>query len=119
MMKTVKHEPDRQPNVAAIAIWENEGGASRPARMDQHFGRRIEKDRTWTIYHVYTGIPATSNGRNMTGLSHSDATDGMLFLNDRNTRNRAHRHAAQAKPRGGLSGFLRTAWRRTGHLPWH
>lgn len=116
MMKTVRHEPGRQRNEAAVAIWENEGGASRLARMDQHFGRRIEKDRTWTIYHVYTGIPATSSGRNMTGLSHSDATDGMLFLNDRNTRHRARRHAAQAKPRRGLSAFLLAAWRRTGGL---
>jgi hypothetical protein len=45
------------------------------------FGRRIEADRSWTVDYVFTGVPARQDGHNMTGLSPSDATDGMLTLN--------------------------------------
>ncbi|WP_428697723.1 hypothetical protein [Stappia sp.] len=120
MMKTARHEPDGEPDPVKTAIWETEGtGTGHNTRMDQHFGRRIEPDRTWTIYHVYSGMPAVAGGQGMTGLSRSDATDGMLFLNDRNARRRALRNGGENKPERGLSGFLRAAWRRTGHLSWH
>ena len=54
------------------------------ASLDRQYGRRIEADRSWTVYHVFTGVPAHADGQIMTGLSRSDATDGMLSLNGRN-----------------------------------
>lgn len=65
----------------AIGVWENEGGAS--DGTDRQYGRRIEADKTWTIYHVFTGVPAHAAGQIMTGLSRSTATDGMVSLNRR------------------------------------
>ena len=50
-----------------LPIWENEGGAVAPykespaiedqVRDSEHYGRRVEADGTWTIYHVFTGVP--------------------------------------------------------------
>lgn len=51
----------------------------RPA--DRLYGRRVEADRTWTVYHVFTGVPAGTGSGAMTGLSRSDATDRMISLN--------------------------------------
>ena len=68
----------------AIGVWDNEGGASVRAASDEQYGRRIEADRSWTIYHVFTGVPAVREGLEMIGLSRSVATDGMLSLNRRN-----------------------------------
>jgi hypothetical protein len=48
-------------SAATIEIWENEGGASGRDSMDHLFGRRIEADRSWTVYHVFTGIPARAD----------------------------------------------------------
>jgi hypothetical protein len=59
--------------------------------MHHHYGRRIEADRSWTIYHVFTGIPARFGGDAMTGLSRLDATSGMLRLNLRNAECRRER----------------------------
>jgi hypothetical protein len=118
-MNTARDEASQQPGPTAISVWEDDGGACGRTRMDQHFGRRIEADRTWTIYHVYTGVPASADGRVLAGLSRSDATDGMLFLNNRNSSHRAHRNSARAKPRLGFSTFLWATWRRTGGLSWH
>ena len=72
----------------AISIWENEGGASAPHMTDLQYGRRIETDRSWTVYHVYTGAPARIDGDAMSGLSRSEATESMLSLNKRNLRRR-------------------------------
>jgi hypothetical protein len=49
-----------------------------------YYGRRVEKDRTWTVYHVFTGVPARIAGKIMMRLTRSDATDRMLKLNKRN-----------------------------------
>lgn len=46
-----------------------------------HYGRRVEADGTWSIYHVFTGEPAAIGGHSMIGLSRSRATAGMLSLN--------------------------------------
>lgn len=70
----------------AIGVWENEGGA--PDCADGQYGRRIEADRTWTVYHVFTGVPARADGQAMIGLSRSKATDGMVSLNRRNETRR-------------------------------
>ena len=67
-------------NLLAIGVWENEGGAGRHAPNEQ-YGRRIETDRSWTVYHVFSGVPARSGGQNMTNLDRVDATEGMLSLN--------------------------------------
>ncbi len=38
-------------------------------------------DRSWTVYHVFTGEPARIDGEMLTGLNRSQATDRMLSLN--------------------------------------
>ncbi len=89
------NETESRRDVRAIDIWENEGGAPRRDSLDEQYGRRIEADRSWTIYPVLSGVPANSDGGAMTGLSRLDATDGMLSLNRRNDE----RH----KDRGSLA----------------
>jgi hypothetical protein len=91
IMKTHLKETDRKRIAAAISVWENEGGAHGQDSMHHHYGRRIEADRSWTIYHVFTGIPARFGGAAMTGLSRLDATSGMLRLNLRNAERRRER----------------------------
>nr|WP_244953778.1 hypothetical protein [Stappia indica] len=118
-MSTIRHDPGHDTGRMAISVWENEGGAACRSRMDEQFGRRIEQDRTWTIYHVYTGVPASSDGSDMTGLSRMDATDGMLFLNNRNSERRLRRSTRRETPQNRLSAFLLSAWRKTGGLSWH
>jgi hypothetical protein len=70
----------------AIGVWENEGGALAPGTPSRQYGRRVEMDRSWTVYHVFTGAPARLGGNPMTGLSRSEATDGMLSLNHARAR---------------------------------
>jgi hypothetical protein len=77
------NETEHLWNVFAIGVWENEGGALDSVALDRQYGRR-EPDRSWTVYHVFTGVPAHANGQIMTGLSRSEATDGMLSLNRSN-----------------------------------
>jgi hypothetical protein len=84
-----KTEPDR--HALAVAIWENEGGAPAQDSMNHQYGRRIERDGSWSIYHVFTGVPAEIRGNSMTGLSQSSATNGMLSLNRRNEGRRHER----------------------------
>ena len=68
-MKDYSDEPARRRNAVAIGIWENEGGAPGRDPMDHQYGRRIETDRSWTVYHVFTGVPARVGGDAMIGLS--------------------------------------------------
>ena len=89
-MQHVK-ETERKRIAAAISVGENEGGAPGQDSMHHQYGRRVEADRSWTIYHVFTGIPARSGGEAMTGLSRLDATRGMLRLNLRNAERRRER----------------------------
>jgi hypothetical protein len=67
--------------IAAIAVWENEGGAPGRNFTRHQYGRRIEPDSSWSVYHVFTGVPADIEGGTMTGLSRSEATLGMMALN--------------------------------------
>jgi hypothetical protein len=76
----------------AISAWENEGGARASDTPFDQFGRRVEMDRSWTIYHVFTGVPARVDGSALTGLSQSTATDGMLSLNLRNVKRQKDRN---------------------------
>lgn len=92
-------EIERQPHDSAISVWDNEGGASARAADDEQYGRRIEADRSWTIYNVFTGVPASREGQEMIGLSRSVATDGMLCLNRRNdVRRKEHAIARLRAP---------------------
>jgi hypothetical protein len=71
---------------AARGAWpllreENAGGARACDFGDHQYGRRVEADHSWTVYHVFTGIPAHVNGASMIGLSRSEATNSMMSLN--------------------------------------
>lgn len=59
--------------------------------MDHHFGRRVERDGSWSIYHVFTGIPAVVEGRSLMRMSRACATQGMLAMNRRNESRRRDR----------------------------
>ena len=85
-MNLPNNDTARVRNAIALGAWENEGGAPGRDSMDHQYGRRIETDRFWTVYHVFTGVPAQADGQIMTGLSRSAATDGMVSLNRRNER---------------------------------
>lgn len=89
-------ETDRQRCAAALRIWENEGGASGRHFTNRQYGCRVEADRSWTVYHVFSGIPAHEDGVALTGLSRSDATRAMLSLNLRTAERRKARVAAPA-----------------------
>lgn len=95
-MNDLGNGPDRRQHAAAISIWENEGGATGRNSMDNQYGRRIEPDRSWTVDHVFTGVPARCGGDAMIGLSQSDATDGTTFLNLRNAKRRNERDRLSA-----------------------
>lgn len=54
---------------------------SNAERREPLYGRRVEMDRSWTVYHVFTGIPANASCGTMTGLSQAEATNRMMSLN--------------------------------------
>ncbi|BCG95669.1 hypothetical protein [Mesorhizobium sp. 131-2-1] len=91
-----KNRTDSARNAEALRVWENEGGALARDFRDHQYGRRVEADRSWTVYHVFTGIPAHVDGAFMIGLNRSDATHGMLSLNRRNSERRRERAAARS-----------------------
>lgn len=80
-MKLQNNETELRRHTVAIAIWENEGGAPGRDLMDHQYGRRVEADRSWTVYHVFTGVPARVGDDDMTGLSRAQATSRMISLN--------------------------------------
>lgn len=45
------------------------------------FGRRIEHNGTWTIYHVFSGEPAAYGSWNMSGLNVRTAERALRILN--------------------------------------
>lgn len=47
-------ESCRTRNVAALAVWENEGGASGRNFYGPSNGRRVEVGRSWTDFHVFS-----------------------------------------------------------------
>ncbi len=69
--------------------WDDEGGAPRQDSMHSEYGRRIETDGSWTIYHVFTGVPATIGGDRMQGMSATAAADHMMKTNSDNSGRRA------------------------------
>lgn len=90
-MTTDISRTERRPNTFDLGRWENEGGAPRGHSMDIQYGRRIESDRSWTVYQVFTGIPARADGLVLTGMSRLDATRGMISLNLANVGRRKER----------------------------
>ncbi len=82
------HEFDDDQNIFDIGVWENEGGALHRFSMHHHYGRRIERNGSWTVYHVYTGLAAELGKRATTGLNETTATRMMLSLNAHNVERR-------------------------------
>ena len=91
------NETELARHARAIAVWEDDGGAHGQSAMDHHYGRRVEADRSWSVYHVFTGAPADIEGHSMTGLSRSEATDGMLSLNRHSEGRRLERSGLIAR----------------------
>lgn len=86
-------EARRSRDVVDISVWENEGGAVARHSMYNNYGRRVEADGSWTIYHVFSGVPAVLESRLMTRLCETEATTTMIHLNARN----AHRRKASGQ----------------------
>jgi hypothetical protein len=78
-MNADSNEIELDRRALAVSVWENEGGSRAPDTPDGQFGRGVEVS-LWTIYHVFTGIPARVDGSALTDLR-SAATDGLLWLN--------------------------------------
>jgi hypothetical protein len=72
-------------------------------RNEGLYGRRIEMDRSWTVYHVFTGVPADIGQGLMTGLSRADATDKMMSLNRRSVS--GSRMRAASSPCTSMQGI--------------
>jgi hypothetical protein len=111
-MNADSNEAELDPRALAISVWENEGGSRAPDTPDGQFGRRVEMDRSWTIYHVFTGVPARVDGSALTDLSRSAATNGMLSLNRRNVKRRKQRNT---RPTLALKSARRAC--QSGHWP--
>ena len=45
------------------------------------FGRRVERNGTWTIYHVFSGVPAEYASWKMVGLNVKTAERALKILN--------------------------------------
>lgn len=45
------------------------------------FGRRVEANGSWTVYHVFSGVPADLREIASAGLSRAEATRIMKSLN--------------------------------------
>lgn len=93
--KSMDRYNEHRRQALRIEAWENEGGALVADTLETQYGRRIERDQSWTIYHVFTGVPVRIGGRRLTDLSIAEATDGMLSLNRRNALRREERNRCQ------------------------
>jgi hypothetical protein len=45
------------------------------------YGKRIEADRSWTIYHVFTGVPVNTGARDLINLDAKTAIRALRILN--------------------------------------
>jgi hypothetical protein len=90
-MNRRNNEGGLRRNTAAIAIWETEGGAPGRDLKEHLYGRRVESDRSWTVYHVFTGVTARVGDDDLIGLSRSQATSRMMSLNLGNAECREQR----------------------------
>ncbi len=80
-MKDHVKELELQQRDLAVGVWENEGGAPQSHTLRYQYGKRIEGDRTWTVYHVFTGKPAYTDGGILTGLTRLEAIESIMALN--------------------------------------
>jgi hypothetical protein len=72
---------DSRKRIARAANRAGISAGSEGKELGDVYGRRIEADRSWTVYRAFTGVPAVTAGRAMIGLSRRAATDGMLAMN--------------------------------------
>jgi hypothetical protein len=104
-MNAQTDETEFERHALAVAIWENEGGSPQQDSMHYQYGRRIERDGSWSIYHVFTGVPAEIQGRRLTGMNRANATEGMLSLNRHNERGQPKRRPTADSPADyGING---------------
>lgn len=75
---------------------QHRGGVLGHDFADRQYGRRVEADRSWTVYHVFSGIPAHVDGALMVGLTRAQATTSMLDLNRGNME--AHKAWIGSRP---------------------
>lgn len=65
-----------------IAREQFHSGAAPMARAGAYrYGRRIERNGTWTIYHVFSGVPAEYAAWKMVGLNAKTADRALRILN--------------------------------------
>jgi hypothetical protein len=88
VMNTHSNEPSENPDAYYLNAREREGPTLNYENIHSHYGRRIEPDKSWTIYHVFSGVPATIGGRKMTELGEKEATARVLSLNASNAQKR-------------------------------
>ena len=103
-MNTHSNEPSENPDAFYLSARETEGAAINYENIHSHYGRRIEPDSSWTIYHVFSGMPATIGGRKMIELGEKEATARMLSLNAANAQKRKG-----AKWRRPFPAYVRSA----------
>ena len=84
--------PGRQTALGVIRA--SEGRAPAGNSSHHQYGRRIEADSSWSVYHVFTGIPVEIGGCSMIGLSRSEATGTMMALNRHDEGRRQQRNGA-------------------------
>src|SRR5690348_8881104 len=86
-----------KPNSISVllrsAFGKMKAGAQASNPLDDQFSRRVEMDRSWTIYHVTPACPRRVDGLALTSLGGSAATDGMISLNRRNVKRQKERNA--------------------------
>jgi hypothetical protein len=63
---------------APIGIQAKAVGTHSLDAINHQYERRTGIDRSSTVYHVLTGVPASDDGYAMTGMNWSEATEGML-----------------------------------------
>lgn len=96
MNRTIPNGEIEQVENAVFGGARRSGGILGHDFSDLQYGRRVELDHSWTVYHVFTGIPAYVDGAPMIGLTHAHATRRMLDLNRRNAEGRKEWNGARS-----------------------
>lgn len=85
-------------NTIDLERCEGKGEAPEHDSIYSDYGRRIESNRSWTIYHVFSGIPAVVGGTVLTGLDASGSMERMMALNAANLTSRSMASAGKSPP---------------------
>jgi hypothetical protein len=72
-----KHAEDAR----TINYWEAKGGEPNRTGELYQYGRRFDGEGTYTIYHVFSGEPATIGAWRMNGISPKNAARALHILN--------------------------------------